>query len=465
MSEIQFKLFIHGKLLDDRAGLPAVFLLYGEDLLVEQACDRILECLLGDLDRQLHCELVEGAVEETAEVIEKLNTYGLLASLKVVILKDSSLFYPKENEKKLAAAMAERYSQGSKLAAARRLADICAMTGTDPAELDSGRKLPSCLAGFSRDMLAELAQICRSRGLRGGPAENWAARLEKAISRGFPEQHYLIITTDTVDKRRSLYKTIAAKGLVVDCSVARGSRAADQQEQQAVLRDNMQQLLTEAKKRAAPGVFEELWQRCGFEPRRFVKDLEKVIDYVGSKDVIQAADVARVVNRSRVDPIFEFTNAVADRDAARAVFYLHSLLDAGVHPLQILAAMVNQVRKLLIARTFLDSLPQGKWDPKMNYPRFKQVIWPDVLEYDKLTQGRGVSRKNASDLFLASNPRSTYPVYQTLRRAGGFEKAELVDAMVLLNLADIQLKSSSRRPALVLENVLLKICAQQGRGK
>ncbi len=463
MTEIQFKSFVQANMLDAPAGLPAVFLIYGEDLLVEQACDRILESLLGDLDRQIHCEVIDGAPEETARVIEKLNTYGLLASLKIVVVKDSHVFYRRQSGKQLAAAVEEKFSQGKKLAAARCFAELCDQAGVDPADLPAGGSIPSFLTGISRPVLEELAQICRRKGLQGGSGEKWSGMLEKAISRGFPDRHYLILTTDTVDKRRSLYKTIASKGLVVDCSVARGNRAADRKAQEAVLRDNMREILAGAGKKAAPGVFQELWQRCGFELRQFTRDLEKVIDYVGPAKVIQPGDVARVVKRSKADPIFEFTNSLARRDASRAIFYLRSLLAADTHPLQLLAAMVNQVRKLLVARCFLDRLAPGTWQPSMTYRRFQQAVLPAVLEYDKAICDQAGGRKKTGDLLLASNPRSTYPVYQTLVSASGFNRTELIDAFRLLNRADVQLKSSSRRPALVLENVLMKICSKQGR--
>ncbi len=465
MTEIQFKSFVQGKMLAQPARLPQVFLIYGEDLLVEQACDRLLASLLGKLDRQIHCEVVDGALEETAQVIEKLNTYGLLASLKIVLVKDSNVFSRRENEKQVAASLVEKFSQGKKLAAARRFAGLCHLAGIDAANLADLHGLPACLAELPGPMLEELSRICRLKGLPGGSDAKWPEMLEKAISRGFPDQHYLILTTDTIDKRRSLYKTIESKGLVVDCSVAGGSRAADKKAQEAVLRDSMGKILTEAGKKAAPGVFTELWQRCGYQLRQFVKDLEKVIDYVGPRQVIQPDDVACVVRRSKVDPIFEFTNAFARRDASRAIFFLHSLLAADTHPLQILSAMVNQVRKLLIARCFLDQLPRGTWQPSMTYRRFQQTVLPAVKQYDKAIKDQTGGRGKTGDLLLASNPRSTYPVYQTLVSASGFDRPELVEAFRLLNRADVQLKSYSRRPALVLENVLMKICSKQGRRK
>ncbi len=463
MAEVQFKAFMKAGGDAQDSEFPPVCLLYGQSLLVEQACDLILTRVLGDLDRQIYCEVIDGAVEETARALEAVNTYGLLSEVKVVLVKDSRIFYRKHNRQVLARKMVEQYEEGRQLAAARRFADLCSLLELDPGSLPQKQALPPVLGDLPMKMLEELSEVCRSRKLGGFTGHKWEETLEKAISKGFPPKHYLVITTDTVDKRRSLYKTIKARGLVVDCAVADGFRAADQRSQQKVMRDTMEQFLIKAGKKAAAGVFEELWQRCGFELRRFVNDLEKVINYVGPRKMVEPGDVTQVVSRSRQDPIYELTNAMAGRDTGRALFYLHNLLGADTHPLQIMAAMINQVRKLMIARCFLDQLPAGIWGPNMSYQRFQQEVMSAVLEFDKECKERQDGMKDAGDLLLAGNPRSTYPVYQTLVKAGGFETVELVNAFELLNNADLKLKSYSQRPTLVLENVLMNICNKKGR--
>ena len=60
--------------------------------------------------------------------------------------------------------------------------------------------------------------------------------LGSLIEKGFPENHFLILTASTIDRRKKFFKTIDAKGLIIDCSVAKGARKADIKEQNEVLR-------------------------------------------------------------------------------------------------------------------------------------------------------------------------------------------------------------------------------------
>ena len=71
---------------------------------------------------------------------------------------------------------------------------------------------------------------------------------EKAIVKGFPKQNHLIVTTENIDKRRSLYKTIKKYGVILDCSVPKGDRWADKQAQDAVLKTSMDEFLRQHQK-------------------------------------------------------------------------------------------------------------------------------------------------------------------------------------------------------------------------
>ena len=88
------------------------------------------------------------------------------------------------------------------------------------------------------------------------------------------------------------------------------------------------------------------------------------------------------------DPVFELTNAVTDRNYDAAAFYLKSLLSQGFFPLQIIAAIINQVRKVLIVKDFLES-PAGKfWRPGLTFDQFKkqfsQTILPALQAHDAI---------------------------------------------------------------------------------
>jgi DNA polymerase-3 subunit delta len=163
---------------------------------------------------------------------------------------------------------------------------------------------------------------------------------------------------------------------------------------------------------------------------------------------------------------------------------MNSLLTAGFHPLQILAAIVNQIRRLILAKDFTNS-PQAKgWHTGVSYNVFQQNIMPSVLEYDQslrqtiekweqvglrsedaaadVAHGKGKKKKKIqTDLILARNPKNGYPVYQLLKKSAHFTKNELIAAVDLLNETDVQLKTSRQDPKFILDRLVLKICDRQ----
>ena len=219
----------------------------------------------------------------------------------------------------------------------------------------------------------------------------------------------------------------------------------------------------------------------GFDLRTFASNLDMLISFVGDRKQVTVDDVAQVVRRSKSDPIYEFTNAVGDRNLEKALFYLNSILSGDFHPLQVLAALVNQVRRLLVARDFLESPHAAGWHAGMSYATFQSRVMPQIAAYDRELLGvlqvwerqvesrehdgqgdvagkRQKKRKIQTDLILAKSPQTAYPVFQLLIKADRYKRQELIDAVALLNDADTRLKSTGQDPKLTLEQVVLKIC-------
>ena len=129
------------------------------------------------------------------------------------------------------------------------------------------------------------------------------------------------------------------------------------------MQERLQTKLASHKKKMDKIAREALFERVGFDLRTLSNSLDKLIHYVGERSAIQTTDVQAVLERTRQDPIYTLTNAVADRSVHDALFYLNSLLSEGLHPLQILAGIVNQTRKLLIAKDSLERLPANQFQP------------------------------------------------------------------------------------------------------
>jgi DNA polymerase-3 subunit delta len=217
----------------------------------------------------------------------------------------------------------------------------------------------------------------------------------------------------------------------------------------------------------------------GFDLRTFSSNLEKLINYVGERESITVEDVETVLKRTKKDPIYDLTNAVADTHTQRALFYLNSLLSAEFHPLQILAAITNQIRKLLLVKDFVQSPHGSAWHTGCPYNQFRDNVMPAIVAYDKdliqlveqwdksISAGadsadrkpaKKSKKKAMTDLLVAKNPKNSYPVYQVLLKSERFTKRNLCGALEALSETDQMLKSSRQDPKLILEKLIMRIC-------
>jgi DNA polymerase-3 subunit delta len=230
-------------------------------------------------------------------------------------------------------------------------------------------------------------------------------------------------------------------------------------------------------------------QRTGFDLRTFAAGLEKLIQFVGDRDRITPADVEALLKRTRQDPIYELTGALADRNLEAALFLVDSLLTAGLVPLQILAALANQIRKLLVMRDFLESPHGHAWKKGIPYNAFQSAVipalkaydadlaatlsdWEEQLQSDSEAGAEKAGKKKparkpagpATDLAILKNQKSPYPVYLLLQRAERFSTRELFDGLERLSDVDRRLKSTGQNPKILLETLLIQIIRGGDRG-
>jgi len=461
--------------------VPGIFLIYGEELLVKTALEALLTALLPGESRKLNYEPVDGNEASVVTAVEKVNTYSLLAEPKVVAILDAQVFYAKQDTTAVIERARAAFERNESRKAAHAILKVMALLRLSFEDVSPETRADAfkLTAEQRRDdrWLDDLLDYCRQKNMPVPTSGSAADMLERAIARGFPAQQYLAITTDIVDRRRSLYKTIADKGLVIDCAVPKGERKADRTAQAAVLNDQLSQVLKACGKKMAPDARALLVELAGFNLRAVANSVKQLASFIGERDTIAAEDVRRVVRKTKQDPIFNFTNAITGRDRAAALFFFNSLLAENMYPLQLLAAMANQIRKLIQIKGFTESLAGSVWQSNCPYPRFTNQVIPAIKDYDRgliaeidrweetlspqATAKRSQKKKPgkiAGGLMIAQNPRNAYPVYKLFKNAERFTKAELFTCLELLDKTDHRLKSTSMEPRLVLEEVILAIC-------
>mgnify|MGYP001821474004 CR=1 FL=1 len=255
MPEINHKLL--KKYLKDLSADPAkqfapVYLIFGEELLVKSAYDDLLETLLPAANRTANYDPVDGTVENIYDVIERVNTFSLLSGPKVVAMRDSRIFYTKQDKSRLLENSKKAFDDENIKKSAKyflRLMGNLNLSFED-VEKSNRDKTLKFDAGLREgdEWLDEIIGYCKQNELAIPEPADESLALQKAIEKGFPKNNHLLITTDMADKRRSLYKAIKSHGVVIDCAVPRGDRRADKMAQEDVLLEKMTEILRPSHK-------------------------------------------------------------------------------------------------------------------------------------------------------------------------------------------------------------------------
>jgi len=301
-------------------------------------------------------------------------------------------------------------------------------------------------------------------------------QLKALIEKGFPETHFLVMTSATADRRRLIFNTLKEFGVTIDCTVPKGNRKADQGQKTEFLRSTMKEILDRTGKGIDGHAFNQLSEMTGFDPATFADNLERLVSFIGERTQITADDVQSIVKRTRKDAIFELTNAVSDRKVGQALFFFKSLCESGFYPLQLLAALTNHIRKILVVKEFiLSEKAKGNscWQHgTRNYNQFMKNTMPFVIQGDgalseKLQQweqalapdGTENKKKITTDLAIAPNPKNGYPVFQMFVKSDNFSRDELISIFLKLSELDHQMKTSSDSdPFILLEALIIGIC-------
>ncbi|MGD8837669.1 MAG: hypothetical protein PVJ84_06850 [Desulfobacteraceae bacterium] len=458
---------------------PGVYLIHGQQMLVEKSAAQLVTHLLDGESADMCCEKIEGTVENLADALERLNTFSLVSGPKIVLFKETKLFEGRRNLQHLVDQITEAWDSDDLHQSAKLFSNLCGRLEIPLEEVRHGSfendNLKAVIAHLGSDGLDKLVPYCQTQGASAAVSDDHTHTLQHALVKGFPSNHFLIATvTSKVPKNLKLYKAFRKHGVVIDCNIPLGERRSDKAAQEEVLRQTLDELLSKRQKRVSPRAFQTLCRLTGFEPQIFVHNVEKLIDYVGEQPEITVDDIQTVLKRTRVDPVFELTNAVADRNLIRSLSHLDTLLDANWHPLQILSALANQMRKLLVAKSFTTSEYGKSWARGMTYPQFQRSVMPAIVAHDRQLNEQSAgwgemvtdipakgrrSKKKPLEVTLAANPKSPYPVYQNMVKADKFTLQELVDAMAGLNQTDLRLKSTGQDAAMVLKKTIMGICS------
>ena len=427
------------------------YLLYGEEeYLINENLNDILDLLVPESDRDFNLFYLDGDNTDMDSLIGNLRTPSLLGDRKVIVVKNAAVF-TSEDPAKLIQKIKDNMDENPVRAAKYFLAFL-KVAGFSLEDLQNSgwqkitdeqwSSIVKGNAGEDREKwLPRILENYSGSALTGTSGADQTDRLEEILKAGLPAGNCLIFTAETVDKRKKIYKMIAELGVVLYFGTARGEAA-----QKESLKRESQKLLDGYGKKLSPTAWIALGKKTGFDLRRSLTELEKLVFFVGERETVEEQDVEEVVGKTREDSIFDLTTALSEKNQLAALAALRALLDQGTHHLMILTMIVREIRLLLQARILVDSAKLPKFNSGMEYGWFQKNIHPVLTEFSDTMPKDFLTRKHP------------FVVFNALRNCSRFTYPRLIHFLDELLELDRSFKSSAASPQLLLEMFLIRAC-------
>ena len=430
------------------------YLLYGEEeYLISGTLQQMLDTMIPEADRDFGLFLLDGDNTDFDSLMDNLLTPSLLGGRKVIVVRNTTLFQSRENLtdliSKIRVNMDERPQKAAKyflvfLKLAGFAWEDVQGTGWSKITDEQWHKVVEGDVGDDRTKwLPKIIDICTSLGLTSTGIDDKAEQLGELIAQGFTAGNCLILTAETVDKRKKIFKIIAETGEAVYFG-----KTLKESAQKGNLIKEAQKLLQNYDKKLTAAAWTALGKKTGWELRRSMMELEKLIFFVGDRHIIEENDVDEVVGKTKEESIFDLTSALGEKNQLAALTALKALLDQGMHHLMILSMLIREIRFLLQTRILVDAKKLPLFKISMEFGWFQKNVYPTL---DEMTQ----PFVKIDGLIFSQHP---FVVYNAWRNCGRFSRQSLVSFLDELLEIDRAFKSSATDPQLLLESFLIKAC-------
>lgn len=461
------------KHLKTSSALDQVILVFGDSCLSDSVVESVLTHVFKGKKPGINYEKADGlSAASVGSSLEFIMTKSFFAGPKLVCISDAKIFESKEDASSILIKSNQAFDKDDIKKASRLFLRYLAETGTELGSINSSNIEEKLGIQGDFSWVHQITGYIRDNSISFEDASSDSAIIEKTIQKGLPKNHYLVLVCDSVDKRKTGYKSFLSGNLVINCQIPKGDRKADRDAQDVIYREKASDVLKPLNKSIDPQAFMALRDLTGDDLRVFSENLKLLADFSGDRQKITREDVTSVLARTKTDPIYEFTNSLSARDLESSLFYFRSIIDSGAHPLQVLASMINLFRRLLILRSFCDGSGGRTWRNGMSYNEFQNTVMQAVSAEDsRLTElvsswqpmtTNIKAKKTAAvktDLLIAKGA-SPYPVYLLFQKASGFIIGELLKIYEDLSLLDIKMKSSGGDNVLMIESLIIKICTK-----
>ena len=146
-------------------------------------------------NRSFNYQVIDGTNGHIEEVVERINTYSLLAETKVVAVCDSKIFYSKQDEGRLLQKAKEAYDAQNIKEAANLLLSLLGILNLSFDDVSEANRIKSLKldseASSDHEWLDKVINFCKENNLFI-PSEKYNVDiLPQAIEKGFPKRNHL----------------------------------------------------------------------------------------------------------------------------------------------------------------------------------------------------------------------------------------------------------------------------------
>jgi len=441
----------------ENAAPSPCYLLYGEeDYLIKDALNKIIALTIPATDRDLNLFFMDGENEDIDGLCDNILTPPLLPGKKVVVLRNTRLFQSRKVLPEILQKI-RYYFENDPDTAVKYFTQFMRITGWTLDDLsndgwkritdDDWQKIVEGDSGQDRETwLPGILDVCMRRGMEVRAKRDDTERLEDILKSGIPEGNHLIITAETVDKRKRLFKIISETGIILHFSPVKG-----ESRQRNAFMDAARDVLAKSGKKLTSPAWIAIGKKTGFHLADSMGALEMLITYTGERTLIEEADVEEVVGKTKEDTVFDLTGALADKNLNKALLSLQDLFYQGVNHLLIMSMIAREIRFLLHAKTFIESGKIASFHQGMDYDAFHKSVYPAI---QALMNDKG--KKGSRSDFIAQHP---YVMYHALKNSHRFAYEQLVTYLEDLLDMDIAFKTTAKEPKFLLERFIINVCS------
>ncbi len=257
------------------------------------------------------------------------------------------------------------------------------------------------------------------------------------LEQGLPPDIHFVLSTNSIDKRRTSYKRLTKLANTQTFDKPDTSRAGWEGAVIGLAQTKARELgLT-----FESGAIELLVQMAGDDTRQLENEIEKIDIFLGERRRAGIQTVRSLCAMSRAGVLWDVGNAIGVRDLKRALELIGILLFQGQNAIGVLlAAIVPKVRGLLLVK---DLLSRHKLNTN-SYDGFNislEALPPSATSH--------LPRKKDGTGF------NVYPLFLSLREAANFKLEDLQAGLEACLEANSRLVTTQLDDKLVLERLLM----------